>query len=216
MHNQCFIEVADFKNLARYVCAFRENSLRVYLHDLNGCMVFSAELALANTLLSFYTPTTKKGRYVSYELKGGKEHCDVVNSTKTISHYAPIIHLESLPSKIKIKTENLEDQFTPIKTGSLGSLVRIAFSSDPDVPDLTLFLFEHKKKWIIGQISSIDFDDPVYCFNYVTLDSEPTKPFLRYSSQDGKEPKFTDKFEHGYSYLAVIKLKHSYSIFGLN
>jgi len=204
------------KNLARYVCAFRENPLRVYSHKLNGEWVFSTELSLASTLVSFYATCKRTGRYISYDLKGGKEHSDIVTSAKTISHYAPIINLESHSSPLKIKAEKIEDEFKPIKVQDLGSLARISFSTDPEEPDLALFLFEHKKKWIIGQISSIELDDPVFCFNYVELDYEPTKPFLRYSTRDSKDPKFTDNFEHGYSYLAVIKLKKIHPIFGFN
>ena len=217
MPSQCFVEVADLKNFARYVCATREYPLKVYSHDLNGQRVFSSGFALTNTLLSFYTPFKKSGRYLSYKLKGGKEYCEVVSSTKAPFHYAPIIHLESLASPLKTNTKKIEDEFRPLKVDDLGSLARIVYDPDePDAPDLTLFLFAYKKKWIIGNISSIELDDAVYCFNYVTLDNEPTKPFLRYSSQDGKEPKFTEKLEHGYSYLSVIRLKECHTVFGLN
>jgi len=38
---------------------------------------------------------------------------------------------------------------------------------------------------------------------------------LKYSLQETKEPIFTDKFQHGYSYLPIIKLKKGHEIFGL-
>jgi hypothetical protein len=81
---------------------------------------------------------------------------------------------------------------------------------------MTLFLFPHKKKWVIGYITSIDFDDVVYFFNYVKLDKEPTKPFLQYSLQNDRDSIFTDSFQHDYRYLPVIKLKRCHKIFGLS
>jgi len=217
MQNQCFIEVLNFEEFARYVCAFREHPLRVYSHELDGNKVFSTGIVLANTFLFFYTQSTKDGRYLSYVSKAGKEISDVVNSTKAISTYAPIINLESLPSPFKTKTEKLTDEFKPIKVKDLGSLARLIY--DPqlfDEPDLTLFSFPFKKKYIIGKITAIEMDEVVYCFNYVELDSESTKPYLKYQGHEGKLPSFSDKFEHGYTYLPIIKLKQTHSIFGLS
>jgi len=39
---------------------------------------------------------------------------------------------------------------------------------------------------------------------------------LQYSTPEHKVPEFTDKFQHGYSYLPIIKLKSSHPIFGLS
>ena len=217
MPNQVFVEIADFESFARYVCAFREHPLRVYSHDLKGRKVLSSRRILQNTLLSFYSTAPKSGRYISYKEKGGKEECDVVNSTKALSNYAPIIHLCSLPSKFNFSPKKLDEKFNPIKIEDLGSLARLTYDPElPDEPDVTLFLFPHKGKWIIGYITSVDLEDVLYFFNYVTLDKEPTKPFLKYSLQEVKAPVFTDKFQHGYSYLPVIKLKTGHPIFGLN
>ena len=105
-----------FNDLARFVCAFREYPLRVYSHEFNGTRVFSSGLTLANTLLLFYTPMTKFGRYISYHATGGKEYCNVVESTKTISTYAPIIHLESEISALPTETEKTSDKFHPMKS----------------------------------------------------------------------------------------------------
>lgn len=217
MLSQIFVETTDFANFARYVCAFREHPLRVYSHDLKGKKVLSSRLVLANTLLSFYASAPKNGRYVSYNVKGGKEEYDVVNSTKTLSNYAPIVHLCSLPSEFNINPKKIQDKFQSIKVEDLGSLARLSYDPElPDEPDLGLFLFPYKTKWVIGHITSIDMEDVVYFFNYVLIDKEPTKSFLQYSLQDVKAPIFTDKFQHGYSYLPIVKLKTSHSIFGLN
>ena len=55
----------------------------------------------------------------------------------------------------------------------------------------------------------------VYCFNYVELDYEPNGPFLKYSGHEGKAPEFTNKFQHGFPYLPIIKLKQGHPLFGL-
>ncbi|MFQ5573853.1 MAG: hypothetical protein ACE5EJ_06340 [Nitrosopumilaceae archaeon] len=217
MPAQYFVEVDDFACFARYVCSFRENPLRVYSHNLNGKMVLSSRRILSKSLLSFYTSTTKSGRYVSYSAKGGKEESGIVNSTKAFSTYAPIVHLNSLPSTFNTHPKKIEDKFKPIQVEDLGSLARLTYDPEaPDEPDLTLFLFPHKQKWIIGYITKIDLEDVVYFFNYVVMKEEPSKPFLRYSLQEAKEPIFTDRFQHGYSYLPIIKLKKEHQIFGLH
>ena len=70
---QCFVEVVDFNDFARYLCAFRPNPLVTFSNELDGNRVYSASLILANTMISLYTPFTKKGRYISYSIKEGKE-----------------------------------------------------------------------------------------------------------------------------------------------
>jgi len=215
--SQYFVQVADLGCFARYVCSSRENPLRAYSHNLNGKKVLSSRRVLTKSLLSFYTDAIKPGRYVSYSAKGGKEEYDIVNSTKSFSTYAPIIHLSSLPSSFNINPKKIDDKFKPIQVEDLGSLARLTYDPElPDEPDLTLVLFPKKQKWIIGYLTSIDLDEVVYFFNYVILDKEPPTPFLRYSIQDAKAPVFVDKFQHGYSYLPIIKLKQSHEIFGLN
>jgi len=213
--DQIFIEVADFPSFARYVC-HRENSLRVYYHDLKKEKVLSSRQVLASSLLSFYVIAPKSGRYISYSVKGGRENYDIVNTTKAVSNYAPVIHLTAIPSSVVINPAKLKDKFKPIQVENLGSLARLTY--DPELPEeaeLSLFAFPHKEKWIIGYITSLDLEDIEYFFNYVVVDKEPTKPFLQYSYQETKEPTFTDKFQHGYTYLPIVKLKQAHKIFGL-
>ena len=217
MPSHYFIETADFDSFARYVCALRENPLRVYSHNFNQKKVLSSRKILSNALLSIYTESSKTGRYISYNAKGGKEECNVVNSTKAFSQYAPIINLSSLPKTFVINPKKIVDKFTPIHIEDLGSLARLTYDPElPDEPELALFTFPQKNKWIIGYVTSMDLEDVLYFFNYVILDKEPTKPFLQYSTTDNKVPVFTDRFQHGLSYLPVIKLKICHPIFGLN
>jgi len=93
--NECFVELSCFDDLARYACAFQEYPKRVYSQELDGSRIISSSLTLANTLLIFYVQMPKSGRYISYQVTAGKEICDIVESTKNISHYAPIVHMES-------------------------------------------------------------------------------------------------------------------------
>ena len=210
------MELNSFNDLARFVCAFREYPLRVYSHEFNGTRVLSSSLTLANTLLLFYTPMKKFGRYVSYSATAGKENCDIVDSTKNVSTYAPIIHLESQISSFPTEYKDTSDKFHPIRVKDLGSLARLTY--DPELPDetnLALYAIPHNNSWVLGYLTSFEMDEVFYQFNYVELDSEPMKPFLKYQGHLGKEPEFSESFEHGFSYLSVIKMKNEHPIFGL-
>jgi len=215
--NECFVELSSFDDLARYACAFQEYPKRVYSQELNGSRIISSNQTLANTLLIFYTSMPKFGRYVSYQVTAGKEICDIVESTKNISHYAPIVHMESKISPLPIKSEKITDQFHPIQVKDLGSLARLTY--DPEFPDeqnLTLFVLPHKNFWVVGYITSLEMDEVYYNFNYVKLDSEPTKHFIKYQGNQGQDPEFSDSFDHGYSYLPIIKIKNEHTIFGFS
>jgi len=213
--NECFVELSSFDDLARYACAFQEYPKRVYSQELDGSRIVSSSLTLANTLLIFYAQMPKSGRYISYQVTAGKEICDIVESTKNISHYAPIVHVDSEISSLSVKSKKITDQFHPIKVKDLGSLARLTY--DPEFPDetnLTLYTLPHKKSWIVGYITSLEMDEVYYNFNYVELDSEPVKHFIKYQGNQGKDPEFSNSFDHGYSYLPIIKIKSEHSIFG--
>ena len=213
--SECFIELSSFDDLARYACAFREYPQRVYSQELDGSRIISSSLTLANTLLIFYTPLSKSGRYVSYQVTAGKEICDIVESTKNISNYAPIVHMESKISPLPVSSKKISDQFHPIQVKDLGSLARLTY--DPEFPDesnLTLYALPHNKSWIVGYITSLEMDEVYYNFNYVELDSEPVKHFVKYRGNQVEDPKFSNNFDHGYSYLPIIKIKNKHSIFG--
>lgn len=215
--NECFVELSSFNDLARYACAFQEYPKRVYSQELDGSRIISTSLTLANTLLIFYSSMPKFGRYVSYQVTAGKEICDIVESTKNISHYAPIVHMSSKISALPVKSKEITDQFHPIQVKDLGSLARLSY--DPEFPDeqnLTLYAFPTKKSWVMGYITSLEMDEVYYNFNYVELDSEPTKHFVKYQGNQGLDPEFSNSFDHGYSYLPIIKVKNEHPIFGFS
>jgi len=214
--NEYHVELSSFDDLARLACALQEYPKRVYSQELDGTRIISSSLTLANTLLIFYTPMPKSGRYVSYRVDSGKEICDIVESTKTNSNYAPIIHMESRISSLPVQSKKISDQFHPIRVKDLGSLARLTY--DPEFPDeqnLTLYALPHNKSWVMGYITSLEMDEVYYNFNYVELDSEPTKHFVKYQGNQGQDPEFSDNFDHGYSYLPIVKIKSENSIFGL-
>ena len=215
--NECFIELSSFDDLARYACAFQEYPKRVYSQEFDGSRIISSSQTLANTLMIFYVSMPKFGRYISYQVAAGKEICDIVESTKNISHYAPIVHMESKISPLPVKLEKITDQFHPIQVQDLGSLARLTY--DPEFPDeqnLTLYALSHKNFWVVGYITSLEMDEVYYNFNYVKLDSEPTKHFIKYQGNQGQDPEFSDSFDHGYSYFPIIKIKNEHAIFGFS
>ena len=215
--NECFVELSSFDDLARFAWALQEYPKRVYSQKLNGSIILSTSITLANTLLIFYAPMFKLGRYVSYQINSGKEICDIVDSTKINSRYAPIIHMNSEISSLPVKSKKLSDQFHPIKVKDLGSLARLTY--DPDFPDeqnLTLYAMPHKNSWVIGYITSLEMDEIYYNFNYVELKSEPTKHFVKYQGNQSQDPEFSNNFDHGFSYLPIIKIETGHSIFGLD
>ena len=215
--NEYFIELSSFDDLARYACAFREYPRRIYSQEFEDSRIISSSLPLANTLLIFYTAMHKFGRYVSYQVNGDKEICDIVESTKNISNYAPIVHMESEISPLPIDSENTSDQFHPIQVQDLGSLSRLTYDPEfPDEPNLTLYALQNKKSWVVGYITSLEMDEVYYNFNYVKLDCEPPKHFLKYQGNQGKDPEFSNSIEHGFSYLPIIKIKNTPSVFGFS
>ena len=208
-----FIEAASFLDFSRFVCAFREFPLRVYAHKLHGKMVLSSRLVLSTSIIAFYTDY-QNGRYLEYNPKNGKETASVVDSIKSTSQHAPIIHLDSLPFPIK-SYKKISDKFKISKVLDLGNLARLTYDPEwPDAPKVTLLCFPRGKKWIVGYMSLIELDETVYCFYYVELDKEPDKPFIKYSGHKGSPAQFTDTFQHGFPYLPVVKLKKEHPIFG--
>ena len=209
-----FVKTASFLDFARYVCAFREYPLRVYAHQFNRKMILACRLVLSNSIISFYTDY-QNGRYVEYSPKNGKDKARVVNSIQSNSVYAPIIHLDSLPFK-SLNPKKIQNKLKIFKVLDLGNLARLTY--DPEWPDdqkITFLCFEHKKKWMVGYVTTIELDETLNCFYYVELDSKPTKPFIKYSGHRGLPTEFTDKFQHGFPYFPLVELKESHPVFGL-
>lgn len=215
MVNQYFVKTASFLDFARLVCGFRKDPLRVYCFEYKEKKIFADRRTRQNSILYYYTDEIKDGRYISYDPRGGSEIADVVDTTKTVSRYAPIIRLDSLPFPTRTP-KKLKEKFKTARTHDLGDLARLTYNPKlPEEVELTLISFPYKKKWVVGYTTEIELLDYVNCFNYVEVDEEPKYPFLKYSSHEGKEIEFSNKFRHGYSYFPVVKLKENHPIFGL-
>lgn len=187
--------------------------MRVYAHKFNDKMILSSRMVLSNSILAFYTDY-ENGRYIEYDPKGGKETAKVVDSIKSSSEYAPIVHLDSLPFPIK-KYKKIAEKFKISKVLDLGNLARLTYDPEyPDNPKVTLLCFPKDGKWIVGYMTTIELAETVYCFYYVELDKEPDKAFIKYSEHKGIPAQFTDIFQHGFPYLPVVKLKKEHPIFG--
>lgn len=215
MVDQYFVKTASFLDFARLVCAFRKDTLRVYFLKYKGKKVFSTRKILQNSIIHFYTDEIKDGRYISYNPQSGVEIAKIVDATRAVSNYAPIVELDSLPFPIK-SSKKIKDKFKTAKVHDLDDLARLTYNPEfPEEAEYTFFAFPYKKKWVVGYITKIELLDLVYCFNYHELDTEPRFPFLRYSSQEGKPIEFSNKLRHGYSFFPVVKLKENHPIFGL-
>src|SRR4030065_2586337 len=161
MVDQYFVKTASFLDFARLVCAFREYPLRVYLLKYKGKAIFSSTKILSNSILHFYTDAIKDGRYISYNSQSGKEIADIVNSTTTVSNYAPIVELDTLQFPIK-QTKRIKDKFKTIKIHELGDLARLTYNPEfPEEIEATLYAFPYKKKWVVGYITAIELVDTV-------------------------------------------------------
>jgi len=92
----------------------------------------------------------------------------------------------------------------------LASLARLSYGFE-EAP-FPLFSFPHNNKWLVGVFMNFNEEGASY-FCHVALDSEPEKPFLKYSTNNGTQPSFVDNpSAHGYSYIKIIKLKDSHPL----
>lgn len=158
----------------------------------------------------YYTPLQQIGHYLTYGIKSGKEESTIVNSTSDSSQlYSPIVKIKSLPSSLK-PGNGTDDKYLPIELEDLSSLAKLTWGFD-EIP-FPLFSFPNQNKWLVGVFMNFSEDGPSY-FCYVGLDSEPNKPFLKFSTTNGAEPTFvSNPAEHGYSYIKIIKLKDAHPL----
>ena len=158
----------------------------------------------------YYTPFENDGHYICYGLKGGKEESDIVNSTSDASKlYSPIVRIKSLPDALK-PGNGTADRYLPIELEDLSSLAKLTWGFE-EIP-FPLFLFPHSNKWLVGVFMNFNEEGASY-FCHVLLDSDPGKPFLKFTTNNGSEPSFVDNpSEHGYSYIKIIKLKDTHPL----
>jgi len=206
-----YIQVASPLEFSRLVCALERVPRVSFLHEHEGKVVLSVQMDLLKEKpIIYYTPITDKDHYLCYEFKSGKEISSVVSSTSDAARlYSPIVKIKSLPDNLK-GGNGSEEKYHPIELEDLASLAKLSYGFE-DAP-FPLFTFPRNGKWLMGVFMNFNEEGASY-FCHVVLDSNPEKPFLKYSTNNGTEPSFVENpKEHGYSYIKIIKLKDTHPL----
>ena len=206
-----YIQVNSTLEFSRLVCALERTPRVSFLHDYDGQKILSVQMdILKEKPIVYYTPLKNIGHYLCYELKGGKEKSEIVDTTSDASKlYSPIVKIKSLPKTLRPGNGTL-DRYQPIELEDMSSLAKLTWGFD-EIP-FPLFLFPRNDKWLIGVFMNFNEEGTSY-FCHVVLDSDPQKPFLKFSSTNGSEPIFVENpSEHGYSYVKIIKLKDTHPL----
>jgi len=209
-----YVQVANRIEFARLVCALERVPRTSFSFEHEGQYVISVQMDLLKERpIIYYTPAEKSGHYLSYGFKAGNEDSSIVNTITNPTYlYSPIVRVKSLPPSLKQETQrDLESVYDPLELEDLASLVNLSYGFEES--PFPLFAFSDGNKWLLGVFMNFNESDKVSYFCHVTLNIEPSKPFLKYSSKDGAEPSFASSVsEHGYSYLKVIKLKDKHPL----
>ncbi len=206
-----YIQVHSTLEFTRLVCALERAPRVSFLHDYDGKKILSVQMdVLKEKPIVYYTNMENNGHYLCYGLKGGKEESDIVDTTSDASKlYSPIVRIKSLPKTLQPGNGTL-DRYQPIQLEDMSSLAKLTWGIE-EMP-FPLFLFPHNDKWLIGVFMNFNDEGTSY-FCHVVLDSDPQKPFLRFSTVNGTRPIFVESpSEHGYSYIKIIKLKDTHPL----
>lgn len=206
-----YIQVNSTLEFSRLVCALERTPRLSFLHDHNGQKILSV---MTDTLMDnpviYYTPLDHDGRYLSYGLRSGKEESGIVNSIADMGKmYSPIIRIKSLPKSL-LPGSKICDMYTPIELEDTTSLVNLTWNLEEML--FPLFLFPRGDKWMMGLFITFTDGGTAY-FCHVVLEDDPQKPFLKFSTTNGRKPEFVqDPSEHGYSYIKIIRLKETHPL----
>ena len=206
-----YIQVESTLEFSRLVCALERAPRVSFLHEHEGKKVLSVQMdILKEKPIIYYTPLENLGHYLTYGIKGGKEESMIVDSTSdTTKLYSPIVKIKSLPDNLKAGN-GTDDKYHPIELEDLASLAKLSYGFE-EAP-FPLFCFPHNEKWFMGVFMNFNEEGASY-FCHVILDSDPTKPFLKYSTHNGTQPSFVENpEEHGYSYIKIIRLKETHPL----
>ncbi len=206
-----YIQVHSALEFTRLVCALERAPRVSFLHDYGGKKILSVQMdVLKEKPIVYYTDMENNGHYLCYGLKGGKEESEIVDTTSDASKlYSPIVRIKSLPKTLQPGNGTL-DRYQPIQLEDMSSLAKLTWGIE-EIP-FPLFLFPHNDKWLIGVFMNFSDEGTSY-FCHVVLDSDPQKPFLKFSTVNATPPTFVENpSEHGYSYIKVIKLKDTHPL----
>ncbi|ABK78089.1 hypothetical protein CENSYa_1467 [Cenarchaeum symbiosum A] len=157
----------------------------------------------------YYTPLDNKGHYICYGFKRGREESCMVDAAGDNSQiYSPVVRIKALPNSLRAGNGE-GHKYQPIELEDLASLARLSYGYE-ETP-FPVFAFPRGGRWFTGVFVNFSEEGASY-FCHVVLDEEPSRPFIRFSS-NGAEPSFVDNIsEHGYSYIKVIKLKETHPL----
>jgi hypothetical protein len=187
-----YIQVHSTLEFTRLVCALERAPRVSFLHDYNGKKILSVQMdVLKEKPIVYYTDLEHNGHYLCYGMKGGKEESEIVDTTSDASKlYSPI--------------------YQPIQLEDMSSLAKLTWGIE-EMP-FPLFLFPHNDKWLIGVFMNFNDEGTSY-FCHVVLDSDPQKPFLKFTTANSSQPAFVENpSEHGFSYIKIIKLKDTHPL----
>lgn len=209
----CYIALAGLKDFGRLVCALERTPMPAFSLRFNKRDVLAAQTDIINgrPVIYYAESDSKDGQYLAYRVSNGVEEVLLASSVDNPTFvYSPILKVEKFPSALA-RSARVEKKsgYTVIKLKDLSSLAKVAaYKTIYDEPPLPLFLFKERGgKVILGTTMSVNDNETVSYFYYVTLTEEPKEPFLRYSSQRVEQPVFSVRLdEHGYVYLKVIRL----------
>ena len=206
-----YIEVDSQLEFSRMVCALERIPRIAFMHEHNGVRVLSVQMDLLKEKpIIYFVPITSDAQYISYGIRGGREEYSTVDSiTDSARLYSPIVNIKSLPDNLKAGN-GTSDKYFPLELSDLSSLAKLTYNFDEAA--IPLFLFPSGNKWVIGVFMNFNEDGPSY-FCHVTIDEDPHKAFLKYTTSNGAKPELVDTpSEHGYSYIKIIRLKETHPL----
>jgi hypothetical protein len=209
----CYIALANLKDFGRLVCALERTPLPAFSLQFNRQEVLAVQTDMINgrPVIYYAQEDAKDGQYLAYRVSNGIEEVLLASSVDNPTYvYSPILKVEKFPRSLA-KSARIDkgSGYTVIKLKDLSSLAKVAaYKTIYDEPPLPLFLFKERGGDIVlGTTMSANDNETISYFYYLTLEEEPKKPFLRYSSQRIDQPTFSTRLdEHGYVYLKVIRL----------
>jgi hypothetical protein len=209
----CYIALANLKDFGRLVCALERTPLPAFSLQFNRQEVLAVQTDMINgrPVIYYAQEDAKDGQYLAYRVSNGIEEVLLASSVDNPTYvYSPILKVERFPRSLA-KSARIDkgSGYTVIKLKDLSSLAKVAaYKTIYDEPPLPLFLFKERGgNIVLGTTMSANDNETISYFYYLTLEEEPKKPFLRYSSQRIDQPTFSTRLdEHGYVYLKVIRL----------
>ena len=82
------------------------------------------------------------------------------------------------------------DRYQPIELEDLSSLAKLTWGFE-EIP-FPLFSFPRNDKWLVRRVYELFKKKEHHIFVMYVLDSDPNKPFLKFSPTNGSKPSFVN------------------------